>query len=431
MAPVSSRFGLLLLPFAPLADAWGSCVCQKPKDITTMPMVTGKDEYKFKNPAGGDIGIPATFGATCKSWDAEDMSKTFNGAWGCEQYADGTEKGNPNHFCRDTWCYVDACSCATNTPIETVMFEGAKGLFFSYDLCCDGLATETLCTGTGSMCGWDATTKKCSQKGSASDYLNTKCSPRDETTCKKFSSCAWADSKCSAASVEVREKALSCSKVVNNGACQCKMPKDLTTMTMFAGSTNKYSYLTYGVDEAFGGSCKSWDSEAISAEFNDWGCLDFSAGQKADEPNSFCRDTWCYVDACSCASNVPIETAMFKDAKGLYFSYDLCCAELSTEKACKGTGSMCGWDATAAKCSQAGDTSAYLNKKSTAKKETDCKAFTSCTWADDTKVCTAASMAARVKALNCPTKAPSTTETSAAQIAFVGVAAGVSLLALL
>ena len=43
--------------------------------------------------------------------------------------------------------------------------------------------------------------------------------------------------------------------------------------------------------------------------------------------------------------------------KGLYFSYDICCSQLTTSSACTASGSRCAWDSGSRTCSQTGSSS--------------------------------------------------------------------------
>lgn len=176
----------ILLLLAGVADA--ACDCKKPTDITTMPMA----------------GIKMNF--SCKDW--ENQTLRLGGGWGCNASA----PFDPNHWCHEHWCYFDGCECKDSFSIETLMWSGAKGLFFSYDVCCSKYTTNSTCAATGSVCTFADGT--CKHKAVEMDSIENRCNSKSKIKddCDKWNSCKWdaASSKCKAATAEARAAALKC-----------------------------------------------------------------------------------------------------------------------------------------------------------------------------------------------------------------------------
>lgn len=202
------------------------CACRKPRELTTMPMA-GANMYNYTN-KGKTHQLPDTWGSRCHSWEADDTSKGFVGDWGCTKEL----LAKPKHWCNDIWCYVDGCDCRDEFAIETLMWTGTKGLYFTYDFCCKQMKSKTDCTAKGSKCVWNAPNSKCFMSGSADTYIENRCNTKASNwmDCAKWTSCTWKGNlnKCSAATASTRAKALSCpdaggDKTVSGAARSCLM----------------------------------------------------------------------------------------------------------------------------------------------------------------------------------------------------------------
>jgi len=197
----------------------GTCMCRKAKDVvdpkTPMPM-DPNDATKYLYSEGDKTAgtykswsLADTWGATCNSWESQTVSLGFSVGWGCT----AAKRSQNNHWCNDAWCYVNGCDCRDQLAIETLMWTGRKGLYFSYDHCCRKHATENKCVAKGEKCLWSKETNKCRQ-GSVQGYIENRCTQKSKTevACSKWTSCQWdsASTRCRAASVVGRANALNC-----------------------------------------------------------------------------------------------------------------------------------------------------------------------------------------------------------------------------
>lgn len=153
-------FALCFLAIVPLHLA--KCECKKARDITKMPMAAS-NTYNY---AEGDKAyeLADDWGSYCSSWEANESSIAFSEPMGCNEGM----RDLAGHWCNDLWCYVSGCDCKDNFAMETMMWDGVKGLYFSYDLCCTMKKTEEECIEKGSQCKWGATKQQCrSREGDA------------------------------------------------------------------------------------------------------------------------------------------------------------------------------------------------------------------------------------------------------------------------
>jgi hypothetical protein len=101
------------------AADWGSegcrCIGIGPQQGATKVSIKGKL-----------VDFPADTGATCNKWEQNN-------------HPDCTGS-NPPDFCKESWCYVDPCTCKSATPpkpsyyLPTANFQG-KPIFYSYATC--------------------------------------------------------------------------------------------------------------------------------------------------------------------------------------------------------------------------------------------------------------------------------------------------------
>lgn len=151
-----------------------------------------------------------------------------------------------------------------------------------------------MCTAKGSKCIWNDASSSCGQSGSADAYVENRCNSKAATkaACDKWTSCTWnstGNGKCNAASAAARAAKLSCS--TSGSKCECKKPKDITTMPMYNLTTYNYTEgnKSYLLPDSWGGKCHSWEADSSSSAFvGAWGC------NKAqfDQPNHWCNDIW-------------------------------------------------------------------------------------------------------------------------------------------
>ena len=205
--------------------------------------------------------LPDTWGSRCHSWEADDTSKGFVGDWGCTKEL----LAYPKHWCNDLWCYVDGCDCRDEFAIETLMWTGTKGLYFTYDFCCKQMKSKTDCTAKGSKCVWNAPNSKCFMAGNADTYIDNRCNTKATNwmDCAKWTSCTWKGNlnKCSAATASTRAKALSCPDAGR------------TTTTKTQTFSSRTTTIILGRDKIVSGAARSGLMATVALAAATLGCL--------------------------------------------------------------------------------------------------------------------------------------------------------------
>eukprot|EP00928_Gymnodinium_smaydae_P044766 TRINITY_DN2987_c0_g1_i1.p1 TRINITY_DN2987_c0_g1~~TRINITY_DN2987_c0_g1_i1.p1 ORF type:complete len:370 (+),score=46.95 TRINITY_DN2987_c0_g1_i1:64-1110(+) len=141
------------------------------------------------------------------------------------------------------------------------------------------------------------------------------------------------------------------------GAPQCPCVGVVGRRGQVMQPINSSLKLSVVVAEEYGSTCKVWD------DGNYPGCKD---GQDPGKGNSWCAQSWCYVDPCNCnLTTAPVQSFSFPDSKvqgkPLYYSYDTCggadeysvennarsCVAQTTKAACEGLQAdgapKCAW----------------------------------------------------------------------------------------
>jgi len=135
---------------------WGHencrCVGIGPQPGTTKVDIKGKK-----------VDFPADTGATCHAWEADNHP--------------GCKGSSPPDWCKQSWCYVDPCSCKQATPPKTSSYlpdsnYQGRPVYYSYSTCG----------------GADSYT--------ASEYGDACVNQKSKDDCAKLDKCAWNGKDC-------------------------------------------------------------------------------------------------------------------------------------------------------------------------------------------------------------------------------------------
>jgi hypothetical protein len=275
--------------------------------------INNKPGFTEASIAGKTLLYPADTGSRCAKWD-------YGRYPGCVANASNASDSNSSNssnsssalpsFCSDSWCYVDPCSCKLPTApkasgyFPNATFQG-RTLYYSYATC------------------------------EASDsYTDPKVAAKDKAALKK--ECA----------TPVKNK-----KSFGNSKCKCIgiSNRTGTTYLKYGGKIGVVSY-----PGAVGTSCSAWEMDSHP-----------DCQVKKGKP-SWCSQSWCYVDPCSCdVGTTPKLTKAMEGAsfqgKPLYYSYATCggsdswtsknhktaCVNQKSKKSCAAS-KKCAW--TGSKC---------------------------------------------------------------------------------
>uniref|UniRef100_A0A7S1W1J0 Uncharacterized protein n=1 Tax=Alexandrium catenella TaxID=2925 RepID=A0A7S1W1J0_ALECA len=333
MAPLSSNaaallaFGLL----ASLADAARVVRAAHEKhQSSTARLGAGKAKTPSYGAAGCEcIGIdwpnatlmvdigddkvwyPRSMGSSCQAWDSE-------------RHPD-CEGKHPAPWCEKSWCFVDGCSCNLTTVPKTSSYlpdassQGSR-IYYSYATC-------------GETDEW-----------TAEEHAGACVNQLDKAGCKKMNKCTWAGKMgCVGREVAKGCKAKKSEKRFGDSGCKCLGFANLTGTITVAIKERKYEY-----PAGFGSHCSAWDDDRHPS------C-------KGDDADAWCKDSWCYVDPCSCDLDVTPKKLTYApgatyQGKPLFYSYAACgakdsfssaenanaCPNFVSESKCKKHG-HCAW----------------------------------------------------------------------------------------
>mmetsp|Transcript_24285 Transcript_24285/g.60632 ORF Transcript_24285/g.60632 Transcript_24285/m.60632 type:complete len:378 (-) Transcript_24285:97-1230(-) len=269
--------------------------------------------YAIANIAGQNVTYPSDVGAYCGAWD--------------EGAHPDCRRGSPPDFCFQQWCYVDPCSCNTNTLPKTqayfphALYQNVP-VHFSYETC-------------GSSDTYTA------------DYYEDACvNQNTEKACLALGKCSWSLSQgCVGSSLSGQTcdlKHTTDTKVWGLETCKC------INIANKPGRINTtLENMTYPL--SVGSKCQAWD------EHDHPDCI--GSGEKPD----WCSQKWCYVDPCQCSSATPVVATLLADSSyhgyTVYYSYAACggtdsftstensaaCVNQQTEEACSASPNACLW----------------------------------------------------------------------------------------
>mmetsp|Transcript_114766 Transcript_114766/g.325536 ORF Transcript_114766/g.325536 Transcript_114766/m.325536 type:complete len:435 (+) Transcript_114766:60-1364(+) len=272
---------------------------------------------------GTTLDYPRATGSSCQAWDSQ-------------RHPDCQSSSSPS-WCRSSWCYVDAASCdlrGAQAPevslyLQDARFQGRQ-LYYSYATC-------------GSTDTW-----------TADRHVEACSNQRAEADCGRLSSkCAWTGSMCAGkelvASISGDRAALP--EEFGQESCACIGFTSISGSTL-AGSYGRRDSVAYSAD--VGSSCQAWDKSTNSR------CSGVADAW-------WCKQSWCYVDPCTCTSarSVPRKAhllpggATFRGVP-LFYSYETCgsmdaysktmnkesCPRHTSWHACGKAADSCYWHST-------------------------------------------------------------------------------------
>jgi hypothetical protein len=186
--------------------------------------------------------------------------------WDLAKHPKCNDQTIPESWCHQSWCYVDPCKCKISTlPKPSVYIAGAK------------------------------------YQGKAVHYSYATCNSQD----------TWSD----AVSAQKDIEATCAAKVVaadwGSEDCRCIGigPQEGLTKVSIKGSLVDFPADT-------GATCSKWEAG------NHPDC-------KGANPPSFCQESWCYVDPCTCKSAKPPKPSQYLptanvQGKPIFYSYATC-----------------------------------------------------------------------------------------------------------
>lgn len=283
-----------------------------------MTMTTGKTKTMY----------PAETGASCTAWDSDR-------APGCEVGNDKnyTQDGEPS-WCTQSWCYVDPCKCdipvipKVSGYLPDGTYQG-KPIYYSYHTC-------------GGVDSWTEKHHKeaCVNQKTAED-------------CTNLEKCSWDGKSCAGKALGVCNAPLD-AKIHGAENCRCIGLDNVEgSLDATLGDGRKVTF-----PATFGASCQPHEEKTHPD------CL-------GDKPPKWCKDSWCYVDPCSCGQVEPPRVNsgwLGKDVtfqgKNVYYSYTTCgsedaftavanptaCVNLKTASACNEKAHKCAWVVQENKC---------------------------------------------------------------------------------
>eukprot|EP00441_Pelagodinium_beii_P045896 CAMPEP_0197623692 /NCGR_PEP_ID=MMETSP1338-20131121/3653_1 /TAXON_ID=43686 ORGANISM="Pelagodinium beii, Strain RCC1491" /NCGR_SAMPLE_ID=MMETSP1338 /ASSEMBLY_ACC=CAM_ASM_000754 /LENGTH=416 /DNA_ID=CAMNT_0043193749 /DNA_START=64 /DNA_END=1310 /DNA_ORIENTATION=- len=240
---------------------------------------------------GKIASYPADLGSHCKEWDD-----------GHTELQCGTDQtpGAGNGYCKERWCYVDACNCnITVQPKLSTYFPDAtwrgKPLHYSYGTC-------------GSQDTWTQ-----DEKASAEDTHPNEGGGIEEANANKTGWWSWL---WNSSQQEANEEDLECGhrawdSSLGKSDCRCIGIDGQTGVVDFTIDDAQYQY-----PAGTGAKCMAWDLQ------NHPKC-------KGHDVPSWCWDQWCYVDPCACGIHVPPKKSWYiREAtvglRPVYYSYSTC-----------------------------------------------------------------------------------------------------------
>lgn len=231
------------------------------------------------------VDYPVDVGSYCAPWDdGRDKNSCL----------EGQDPGKGNGFCGQSWCFVDACSCAgldqppaMSRYMRSIFYQG-RPLYYSYatcgsqdtwtakknDIACVNAKTEEACTAAGDNCLWGDTPggQKCM---------------------------AW----------EAGGLCMDLPEVSDWGQSKCPC-------VGFTGLNGTVWHDGDSYPGEMGSVCKKWDA-------------DHSHHCSGDQKAEWCAEPWCFVDPTNCNIEAkPIKSSYFPEATSmghsLHYSYETC-----------------------------------------------------------------------------------------------------------
>lgn len=330
-----------------------TCPCINPVDAGKIP----KDGTSLMY---GSTPLPVNLGSECQSdeqwWVTAGQPDTF-----LSPDCVGDQKPAS---CYSAWCYVDPCNCAMPDVLQTLVWaslypETATKLAWSYLTCARCGSRETIQECSKHIaCTWNAELQWCESTASEA-YVDSECAKKDVFSCGGASNinCVYDQGVCHAQSSEEIEKAWDCERsTMGDRLCRCISPLSVgqlpNTALVRSSATNNSKLLWINSGKSvllprdYGSKCAEWDNVDVSGVAPRMGpCA------RTDAP-SYCFDSWCYIDPCTCFLDPSDETQnwmwleQYPDtSKLLAYSYATCarCHHRGTQEQCL-RYSSCRWN---------------------------------------------------------------------------------------